>query len=168
MPQPALAIPAFRGKRDLRPAALLAAVLLLAVLPRQARSQQAVHVEPGTRIRVTAPPMLADPLPGWLVELRADTLVFATPQTQRIAVSRQSVRRLELTMGRDRWDRGLRGGMAGLLLGTLAELTIAEKDGGPDGPCFPCVSGGYAFSGLVLGATLGALLAPERWERVGR
>lgn len=143
----------------------LAPLLLLA---GELRGQSFAHwLEPGTRVRVTAPSLEPPRLAGDVALLRPDTLVLAR-RGERIPIANERIDLIEVSLGQDRrrgvWRGSLLGGLVGAGLGATFGALGAHR--------FPTGVGvsaaiGFFGGGLVgggLGAGAGAVFAPERWQ----
>jgi hypothetical protein len=144
-------------------------VALLAASTAQA---QAGALNPGARVRITAPGVVADDYEGTVLSRSADTLVIGSTNLAPIAVPVSRITGLSMSRGKSRsagavrgmnWGAGVLGGL-GLVLAATAK------------PCTTCrdstitmgdrIGGVIAFSvvGAIYGAPIGALIGTERWE----
>lgn len=124
-------------------------------------------LEPGTRVRVTAPSLEPPRLAGEVALLRPDTLVLAR-RGERVPIANARIDLIEVSLGQDRrrgvWRGTLLGGLVGAGLGATAGALGAHR--------YPTGVGasaaiGFFGGGLVgggLGAGAGAVFAPERWQ----
>ncbi len=147
----------------MRPIALrlLAVLLPLLLLPNVAHAQ-----EPGTRVRVRAPSVSPEWLPG--VVLRVDsTTLFLTRHSHVLELPLESVTQMEVAAGRlsggarlRHLRRGLVTGLVtGVLLGGAWGLAKQEEQGSW---ALRGAGAGLVFGGVVGGAV--ALSGGERWE----
>jgi hypothetical protein len=143
-----------------------AALLCLAA---PAGAQSFSHwLEPGTRIRVTAPSVLPSRTAGSLYALLPDTLVLARPDGDRVAVANHRIQRIELSLGRDREQGARRMGLLGAMVGaglgaTIGALTAKDLPTGIEASAGLGFLGGGLLGGGI-GAAAGARFAPERWQ----
>lgn len=140
--------------------ALLTALITLTCLPLSA--QDTLAVKPGDRVRVTAPALVMDKHEDTLLQLRGDTLVFAST---RCPLS--DVTRLEAYRGRE--SRGATGFFLGGLIGASVGGFIGHWShlARPwDLPHELCVAFG-AVPGFLVGGFVGYRIGRRgRWEEV--
>jgi hypothetical protein len=149
----------------LRPFLLLALVTSTATaspLGGQERAS-APGIEPHPRVRLWSPALFPRPAVGAVVEVRSDTLVFQTAR-ERLQVPASAVARLDHSLGRSR----LRGATYGAAIGAPAGIGAAALLFGSSGDWGYVTDGAAAWLGIggVIGGSLGAVLARERWRRV--
>jgi hypothetical protein len=153
----------------LRPLFLLAA---LCASGGGLRAQQTPSVQPGERVRVTAPGL--ERAQGSIVAVRADSLLFQPRrEPSPFALAIPEVRRLEVPRGRLHPLRGaLIGGTAGLAVGGAVALLLINRE--PECPSSDCLTMNTVLA-LSLpyvttpaGALFGAYRAArtERWVTV--
>lgn len=151
----------------MRPTPTLAALLLCAAGP--ASAQRFEHwLEPGTRVRVTAPALGPSRPTGEVAALLPDTLVLARRGDDRLAIPNLRIDLIEVSQGLDR----RRGAWKGAMLGALVGAGIGGIFGALGSQHLPtdvAASAGLGFVGGGLlgggvGAGTGALFAPERWQ----
>ena len=119
-------------------------------------------VTPGTRVRVSAPAVLPDPVIGTFLSTSRDSLLVSPGEHAVVRLDLSTVEALDISAGRDRMKWALTGSAAGML-GVIL-LSPAVCDPGDMG----CGLGMIAASvlvGIPGGALAGALSAPERWVR---
>ena len=151
---------------------------LLACAAPSARAQLA-ELQPGARVRIQAPGIVAGKYTGTVLSRSADTLVLGAPNAAPVRVPMDRISVAEISRGSSRMlgaGRGILWGVPiGLGLGVLAAVSSDNPDdyycsGLPD--CGE-TSGSYkaglivggAGAGLLWGAAIGALVGRERWER---
>jgi hypothetical protein len=156
--------------------------LLLCLMPLagSAGQEQAPPLEPGQRVRVTAPAAHLYDLEATVVSLNRDTLAFSHEafhvdahgrRSRETLVTRlplMSITNLAVHAGtRSRTTTGmLIGGTTGFLIGALSTATYYSSD--EDG------YGGYVLGGAVvtgaigigLGWLIGSAIRSDRWEEV--
>lgn len=152
----------------LRPAALLVLLAALCASVGELRAQQDVSVQPGERVRVTAPNLQRQV--GTVVAVRADTLVFRARNAELpVSLPVPDVSRLQVARGRQSL---IRGALIGTGVGALAGYGIAAAMvAGDECDASDCLSvrdvaAFFAWAGAtVTGGIGGALLAAntERW-----
>jgi len=144
----------------------LVAVLLVLPLTAVVAQEAPPPLEPGTRVRVTAPDI--DKYDGTLQAMRGDTL---TVDTLRIAV--ESVTRLDVYRGqKSRVGKGaLWGGVVGAVVGgVLGGIAMGICSGSSTEECglfIPLGALGGGALGAGIGAGIGAIAGPsDRWADV--
>ena len=156
----------------MRHGAVVSLALALAVAPLDAvMAQDALTVQVGTRVRVTAPELDLERYDGILDAVRGDTLTVGT-----VHVPLTSVTRLDVHRGRaGNWRKSAKIGAlvglpAGLALGVVVLKSFLRFGDGSecDGdPCWLLVPSGAVAGGLagaLVGGAVGALT--DRWEEV--
>ena len=163
-------------RRPLRVHRLL--VFALLALPAHLGAQTNPELLAGTRIRVTSPG--GESLNGTFEGLGPQGLSFSDETGSLHLLSNESIRRLDMSGGKNRRKAALIGGAVGLVAGVLIG---AATSGDCTGDCYDpygvggdglteaaatgtgAMIGGAVFGGL--GALAGGLFfAPERWLRV--
>jgi hypothetical protein len=135
--------------------ALVALFVLPCVLSAQPR------LEPGLRVRVSAPSVTPELIVGVLMAQTADTIDVVTADRIRRLVPAAAIQRLEVSEGGNRGARSFNGAMIGGAAGALAALIFRDKGAKPD-------LGNAAFTGASIGLVIGALTGGERWTPVFR
>lgn len=166
---------------------LIAAGLAVAVTPLSAQSSRAV--QPGARVRVSAPALGKEKLVAGVLSMRNDSLVVQVAgRTDSVALALNDLRSLERSKGMRRqfWRTFLLGTSAGVALGgAIGYMLPAEEE--PSRLCYdsrdrkrviPCrphavrdgnVQLGMAVVGGVgeiVGLVVGLKRRVERWERI--
>jgi hypothetical protein len=139
-------------------------VLLATVSPAAPGSaQDSFLLEPGSRVRVTAPAVAQKPIVGTLLEASEPEIVLAPPGSDRTPIPRASIARLERSV---RPSRRTTGALAGFILGLGAIGLKTLHDGGCNDGC----NAGNVAAAVVAAlpvAALGAIVSPgERWADV--
>jgi hypothetical protein len=152
--------------------AFLAVSVLLSIHASPIAAQSVAplsDVQPGARIRVDAPGIVAGRFVGTVLTRRADTLTIGNPATSPVTVPLTRVTSLEVSRGKSRSAGALRGTVWGAPIGAgLGLFAIALSD-----HCKTCTdepSGAegvalFTLSGAVWGAGIGAIVGRERWDR---
>jgi hypothetical protein len=143
------------------PILLLAGLLLLLAPPLVAQRAE-LHVNPGARVRISAPELAAERLRGQVESLSADTLVlFAGTRGVRLHIPRTAVHTVEMSTGRNVARRAAIGGALGTLGGFGAGVALSAYHD-LDLASIP-VTLFMMLTGAVSGAIVGGFTAPERW-----
>jgi uncharacterized membrane protein YeaQ/YmgE (transglycosylase-associated protein family) len=130
-----------------------------------AGAQDAVSPLPGALLRVTAPTLAPKPLVGTLVGITAHEVVLALSESDRRAVPRAAMTRLE-------WNRGRQGNaIKGLIIGAVVGAALlsalnAEDPETGDAQEYALVALVGAGLGALPGAGVGALVRTDRWAEV--
>jgi hypothetical protein len=139
-------------------------------------AQQLSGVEPGHRVRLT---LMPDPgtdrvtqIVGTLIRLGPDSIaVYDQERLAVVAAALGAARRLEASRGRP--SRAGRGALIGLAAGGIAAglIVCAAEDcsssGGDFGGVVVGILGvGGGLAGAGVGALVGAMIRPERWETI--
>jgi len=137
-------------------------LLVLGLSPTMAAAQWAGPLGAGTRVRVTAPSIVPEPVTGVFLSAERDSIRMTAHEGGfRMAIPMATVQQLEVSDGRarGRWARW--GALAGAIGGTL----IGGSGGsGTDHAADDWGRVGGLLLGAPLGAVAGAVLAPERWR----
>jgi hypothetical protein len=156
----------------MRAPSLLLATVLLSMLARPLAAQGSLavaEVQPGARVRVEAPGIVAGKYVGTVLSRTADTLTLGSPAAAPVKLPLRAIRSLEISRGKSRSAGAVRGMMwgvpIGIALGAFAVATADDCDA-----CFEATSDAegfvlFAASGVLWGAGIGALVGRERWER---
>jgi hypothetical protein len=153
----------------------LVVVLAILLLSASALPAQVSELTLGTRVRLRAPEAVAGRLTGVIVGQGGDSLVVTRPNALPITLRLPQLTQLEVSRGRSHG----RGAMKGALWGgsIMAVFGVLFVDGATtcDGPptnltCEETTlleSAAYgAVSGVLVGATIGAFVGSEHWERI--
>ena len=159
----------------MRPLALLVLALTF-TLPRIAAAQFE-ELQPGSRVRVSAPGTVAGRLTGVVIARTRDSLTIAPENHQVLTLPVEALRSVEVSRGKDRLAGARRGSIWGAAAGVAMSATMPiDCDGQGHGidctnngarPSQAVYYGRNALAGAVVGAAIGALLGVERWERFG-
>lgn len=148
---------------------VIGGLLILASASQSTAQQTSVPVDPGARVRVTAPDVAKRPIIGQVLNVFPDTLLIAiSPEASR-DVPFASIRTLEVSRGRQRERGFLRGAAIGLGV-SLALETIAivyDKRNPGEGAGMSLIIPVLVMPVLtVSGGLIGAKHGPDRWEAV--
>ncbi len=130
----------------------------------------AQELEPGQRIRVTAPEVLTEREVGQLLWLDADSLVLedaGAPAPRRWVIPPEALARIEVSQGRR--GNGRRGLMIGAGVGFFAGfLGLGDRGACADDYSSFCAAivTGSTLSGGLLGLVIGAALRTEHWAAI--
>jgi hypothetical protein len=144
---------------DHRPFSMLSALLLVAT-PLTGAAQgirdHALESVRGGTVRLRGPTLPGGSLIGWLVRWNAESITVATSRGP-IATPRSAIEKVQVGRGKNRFLWGVLGGLAGYAL-VGAKIAIAPTNDYDD----------LALAVLLptIGAGVGYLAAPERWQTV--
>lgn len=156
----------------MRVVSLLFAAVLLPLYARPLPAQGTValaEVQPGARVRVEAPGIVAGKYVGTVLIRSADTLTLGNPSGAPVALPLHSIRSLEISRGKSRGAGAIRGMMWGAPIGAaLGIFGIATAE-----ECTACYESvgdaealaAFTMAGLLWGAGIGAIVGREHWER---
>jgi hypothetical protein len=151
--------------------------LALLLLPSAAAAQTTLlELQPGVRVRVTAPPALGSRYDATIGARKGDTLSLVRAGHASIDVPLTSIAVAEVYRGKDRvagmWN-GIKWGTGiGLVTGALFALGSNEENC-LDEFCDPsnavsdaAMVGFTTFGGAAYGALIGAIIGRHKWERL--
>ena len=150
----------------------VAAFTLIPVGAMAAQAVQAVQLESGTRIRITATPYALKNRTARVLSVRNDSLLLQVAPADTLAVALAGVTQLDVSTGRRRHT--LQGAGIGALAGVASGALLGFADG-DDPPGFLSMTasekaalGGATLgvAGLVIGTVVGALKVSDRWTSV--
>jgi len=150
----------------------MALLSLASLLAASSLAAQEV-IQPGARVRVTAPQLAPNPITGIVSAVDSASITLADAEGRAGAViPLASVQTVEIDSG-SRSHAG-RGAKIGSVVGAAAGLALgiaAASQNTPGGwfncyaGCVAAVTGGGAVWGLALGALFGAAIHSTRWEK---
>ena len=137
---------------------------------------QLADLQPGARVRVQAPEVVAGRLEATVIARRRDTVTLTMPRGAPIPVPLTAITAAEVSRGRSHRDgavKGLAWGMGvGLAAGMISAITYdAQSNACGAEPCEndyspgEVVAGGL-LTGAMLGAGIGAIKGAEHWQRL--
>jgi hypothetical protein len=155
-------------------ACALALPLLAAAAPL-ARGQ-ATEAQPGARVRLSAPGIVAGSYVGTVLAREPGIMRVGSPNTPPIDVPIERITSLEISRGKSRSMGAGRGVFIGTPIGAVLGLIAASSDASDrtywnyDNGRIDTLSRGElviytAATGALIGAAVGALIPKERWER---
>lgn len=147
-------------------------VVIALLLPLAPAAGQVAELQPGARIRVRAPTVVAGRVDGTVIARSADSVTMTVPGGPSLRLPIAAITAAEVSRGRSRRD----GAMKGLAWGTGigAALGLLSELGGEECPDDRC-DDGYStgeylaaslVSGAALGAGIGAIVGAEHWQRL--
>lgn len=153
----------------MRPIALIVLLVVTVTAPAHA---QFTEVQPGVRVRLEAPGIVAGRYVATVLSRTADSIIVGMPNATPVRVPIASITGIEISRGSSRMVGAQRGIVWGVPIGLAAGLlTYAATpactrcnpdDLNPHSGAFIVWS---AVSGVVYGAAIGALVGREKWER---
>ena len=147
------------------------ALLLLAASPAVLHAQS-TELQPGVRVRLTAPGIVAGRYTGTLLSRNGDTLQFGSQNAAPVSIATSRITSLEISRGKSRLSGMWRGIAWGAPIGLVIGLATASsvEDCGEFGcdALTGSARGAYVLAstigGALWGAGIGALVGRERWE----
>jgi hypothetical protein len=127
------------------------------------------EVQPGARVRVDAPGIVAGRYVGTVLTRNDDTFTIGNPTGPPISVPLARIRSLEISRGKSRADGAIRGMLWGAPIGAVSGAFAGAFSDSCE-TCADKTSTGEAIllftaSGVLWGAGIGAIVGRERWER---
>jgi hypothetical protein len=158
----------------IRHAGALALPLLLALVPTA--SAQLTEAQAGSRVRVTAPGILAGSYVGTVLAREPGVIRLGSPNTQPIDVPIDRITSFEISRGKSRSAGAGRGVAIATPIGAVLGLISAasgesnrtywnSSEGRIDTLSRAEIVVYSAATGALLGAAIGALIPKERWVR---
>lgn len=141
------------------------AFLILTVAP--AAHAQLTEIQPGARVRVRAPGIVAGRYTGTILSRNGDTLRVGSPNSVPVEVPVSRITMLEVSRGSSRSSGAVRGTLWGGAIGLGAGLVVAVTESNTEtgGSSDRSVIVGYAtLSGFFYGAIIGAIVGREQWD----
>jgi len=146
-------------------------------IPRaEAQLAPLLELQPGTRVRVQAPGVVASSLEATVVTRARDTVTLTTSRGVPIPVPLAAITAAEVSRGRSHRDGAVKGLAWGTAVGLATGLLSAVIDDAASAACAgePCASNGTPgeivavsfMTGAALGASIGAIMGVEHWERL--
>lgn len=155
---------------------LLIALAVVPAIALPARAQL-TEIQPGVRVRIEAPGIVAGRYVGTVLSRTADTLVIGAPSATPVKVPIDRLTGLEVSRGSSRSLGAVRGLAWGVPIGIVFGVVAAASTTSADYVyCVDyCTStsssykagliAGGALGGAIWGAGIGALVGRERWDR---
>jgi hypothetical protein len=151
--------------------ALNFAVALTAVLPLASLRAQFAEVQPGARVRLSAPSALGQTLTGTVLARPHDSVTVARQGTLPVTIALADLRSLEISEGKSRSAGAKRGAIiGGSILGVLGIVAAAAAESCKPDVVFDCYEFSWSAvpltiaSGALYGAGIGALIGREKWQ----
>jgi hypothetical protein len=147
--------------------------LALALTPIFAHAQYS-EAQPGTRVRIEAPGIVAGRFEGTVLSRENDIVRVGSPNAAPVDVPMNRITSFEISRGKSRWAGVGRGASVGLPIGLVLGLLASTGDadartywdaGGRDTLSRGAIIAYGAFAGAFWGGAIGALIPKERWER---
>lgn len=136
-------------------------------------SAQLTEIQPGARVRLRAPGVVAGRVDATVLSRTSDALVIGGPSSAPLSVPLSSLTSVELSRGKSRSLGAVRGAIIGIPVGlALGVLAYASGEScsptcGPDEIDFNSaqVFGAMVGGSMIWGAGIGALVGVEKWDR---
>ena len=155
-----------------RPVRHTAALAFLGLLWSAAAQAQATEAQPGARVRVTAPGIVAGKYTGTVLGRDGTVVRIGSTNAMPVEIPVARITSFEISKGKSRTAGAWRGLVWGVPIGLVTGLVLAPSLRTCDITCGPAASGeksafiaGGAVGGALWGAVIGALVGRERWER---
>lgn len=153
-----------------------AAVLSLLLVPMSSGRAQLTEAQPGARVRVTAPGVVAGTFVGTVLAREPGIMRVGSQDTAPIDVPLDRLTSLEISKGKSRAAGAGRGtvvgGLVGLAVGAVAALSDDEdrayynySTNTRDTTSRGAMVAYGVFTGALIGAAIGVFIPKERWER---
>ena len=133
------------------------AIALLALVPVASLRAQMAEVQPGARVRLTAPSVLGSRLEGTVIARTRDSLTLLRNGTIPVVISLRDVQSISMFDGKSRMAGAKRGAIiGGALMGVLGGvLAITPSDGCDPKTDVGCVQ--FTWADVPVTALLGVL-----------
>lgn len=144
----------------------LVLALALCIVPHDLRAQVS-ELQPGARVRITAPGIVAGRYAATVLTRTTDTVRVSAPGKAPFDIPVSRITALEVSRGNSRALGAGRGVLWGGGIGLALGLIIAATD--DSSANYYALSAGETVaystvSGFVYGAIIGAIVGRERWE----
>jgi hypothetical protein len=152
----------------------IVALSALYLLDSRALAAQATRplseVQPGARVRVEAPGVVAGRFVGTVLTRTGDSVTLGNPAGAPVALPFSRATSIEISRGKSRSAGALRGVMWGVPIGlALGAFTAALSEECVAATCEELTTaealGAGTVGGAFWGAVIGAIVGRERWER---
>jgi len=151
------------------PTIILLAAILASAASGTIAAQDTVRLEPGQRVRVTAPTISRAPIVG-VGHMEADTLVVET-DGRTLHFARASLTRVDVNHGQK--SNVGKGALFGFLIGAgVGAVALGSNDyctlevSPAAGSCALIGAGVGGVGGLLVGTVAGALIKTDRWREL--
>ena len=145
----------------------LAFAFALGIAPHEMRAQVS-EIQPGARVRITAPGIVAGRYAATVLTRTTDTVRVSAPGMAPFDIPVASIKYLEVSRGNSRALGAVRGvlwgGGIGLAVGMILAAT-EDSNANYDNLSAGEVVAYSTLSGSFYGAIIGAIVGRERWER---
>ena len=166
-------------RRSLRCASLASLAVILAILFARSAGAQLAEAQPGSRVRIQAPGIVAGRYVGTVLSRSPDTLVLGSTNAAPVQVPISRITSAEVSRGSSRGLGAVQGLKWGIPIGLALGVIAAAGSDNPDNVYCSgfdnCGQSDAAFrtrvitagvvGGAIWGAAIGALVGRERWER---
>jgi len=151
-------------------ALLMVTALVPARAQSSARGAGSSELQPGARLRIEAPGIVAGNHVATMLSRSGDTITVGSPSSLPIAIPISSISTLEISRGKSHSQGALRGLEWGAPIGAVLGLVSLPMVHGcrdcdpqelPNDAAWVAIN---AVGGAVWGAGIGALIGRERWD----
>ena len=154
-------------RHDLAPFAAPVALFVALLCAGRAAHAQYSEVQPGARVRIHAPGIVAGRFVGTVLNRSGDTIRVGSPNTAPLDVPMARITSLEVSRGKSRASGAGRGALWGAGVGVAFGLAIVVADNGNTVYYEPNNGQVIALSlasGAFYGAIIGAIVGREQWD----
>lgn len=142
--------------------------LALCIVPIETRAQ-VTEVQPGARVRIRAPGIVAGRYAGTVLGRTADTVRVGAPGKTPLDIPFSRITSLEISRGDSRALGAVRGALWGGGIGLGSALIVGTSIEGKAVAASDTISTAQlvwetTIGGIFLGGIIGAIVGRERWE----
>jgi hypothetical protein len=147
----------------------LAALFLVTLAPAPLAAQM-IDVQPGVRVRVTAPGVVAGQVEGLIATRTVDSVVLLTSRPSSYRIALESITTLSVSQGKSRLKGAAKGsawGGAIMLVMSAAmsgDPSVRQVDANTEPVSIPTFIATEVVGGAMFGAAIGAIIGSERWN----
>jgi hypothetical protein len=131
----------------------------------RASAQVGDELQPGVRVRVRAPGVIAGELIGTIIRRTRDTLALADERGLQVAIPFAALSSVDISRGKGHSAAAVKGMAWGAGIGLVSGIAAASGVKSGDTLSKSEAIIGSTVGGAIVGAGIGALIGSERWER---